>query len=231
MGLAIAMELAKTRFVTIVDKVRPEIMLDNMAFVELDVTDSSYEVLDGISDVDTLVITAGFGRLALFEDISEEEMVRQIQVNTIGPMRLIKRFYDRIAGKDAFYTTVMVSIAAFMSSPFFSTYAASKAALRIFIETLNTELSRTETRNRLLNVSPGTFQGSKFGGGTENQLDLLAPLAQKIIAAMYARKEIYIPQYNTIYKQVLERYHKDPVSEGLHSYDYKLERIRKSKQA
>ena len=96
MGLAIAMELAKKRFVTIVDKVRPEIMLDNMAFVELDVTDSSYEVLDGISDVDTLVITAGFGRLALFEDISEEEMVRQIQVNTIGPMRLIKRFYDRI---------------------------------------------------------------------------------------------------------------------------------------
>lgn len=230
MGLAIAMELAKTRFVTIVDKVRPEIQLDNMSFVELDLTDSSYEVLDGICDVDTLVITAGFGRLALFEDISEEEMIRQIQVNTLAPMRLIKRFYDRISGKESFYTAVMVSIAAFMSSPFFSTYAASKAALRIFIETLNTELSRTDTRNRLLNVSPGSFQGSKFGGGTKNQLNLLTPLAQKIIAAMYARKEIYIPQYNTIYKQVLERYQNDPVAEALHSYDYKLERIRKSGQ-
>ena len=48
----------------------------------------------------------------------------------------------------------MVSIAGFMSSPFFSVYGATKAALKIFIESVNVELERADSPNRLLMSRP-----------------------------------------------------------------------------
>lgn len=55
-------------------------------------------------------------------------------------MRLIKRFYDKydkLEGETDFYCGVMDSISGWMSSPFFSVYGATKAALKIFIESVN----------------------------------------------------------------------------------------------
>ena len=41
--------------------------------------------------------------------------------------------------------TIILWIAGFMSSPFFSVYGASKAALKIFIESINVELEKNGT--------------------------------------------------------------------------------------
>jgi NADP-dependent 3-hydroxy acid dehydrogenase YdfG len=61
---------------------------------------------------------------------------------------------DGLLGKTDFYCGIMVSIAGFMSSPFFSVYGATKAALKIFIESVNVELIKSGTSNRILNISP-----------------------------------------------------------------------------
>ena len=37
------------------------------------------------------------------------------------------------------------------------------------------------------------------------------------------RETRYIPQYDEVFKAVLERYHSDPHEYGLHSYQYKKE--------
>ena len=115
----------------------------------------------------------------------------------------------------------MVSIAGFLSSPFFSVYAASKAALKIFIESVNVELEKHGTRNRILNVSPGSIRGTSFNNG-ETDLSLTIPLANEIIARMLGQEDLFIPMYNEIFKEVLERYHADFREEGRHSYEYKL---------
>ncbi len=168
-----------------------------------------------------MIITAGFGRLALFEDIEESEIIRQMTVNTIAPMRIINHFYGKIKSKNDFYCAVMVSISGFMSSPFFSTYGASKAALKIFIESLNTELTKSDTTNRILNVSPGSLKGTRFNNGKNNLNDTI-PIAREIIKRMYEKEDLWIPQYEDIFKEVLERYHEDFRKEGIHSYEYKL---------
>jgi short-subunit dehydrogenase len=108
-----------------------------------------------------------------------------------------------------------------MSSPFFAVYGATKAALKIFIESVNIELEKSGTKNRILNVSPGSIAGTSFNHG-ETDLSVTQPLAQEIISHMENQDDLFIPKYEEIFHDVLERYHKDFREEGRHSYDYKL---------
>ena len=108
-----------------------------------------------------------------------------------------------------------------MSSPFFSVYGASKAALKIFIESVNVELEKAGCSNRILNVSPGSIKGTAFAGG-DNDLTVTEQLASEIIEHLYAKDDLFIPQYEEVYKEVLRRYNEDFREEGRHSYEYKL---------
>ncbi len=222
-GLAIALHLAKTGNVIVVDKspVNPLYYNDNIKFEQFDLLSDDFSIFDKFENVRNLIITAGFGRLALFEDLSENEIVSQIKVNSIAPIRIIKHFYGKLNSAEDFNCAVMVSIAGFMSSPFFSTYGASKAALKIFIESVNVELSKNGIGNRILNVSPGSIKGTKFNNG-ENDIALTMPLAEQIIDRMRRKEDLWIPQYDEVFCEVLKRYHDDFRAEGLHSYDYKL---------
>lgn len=188
---------------------------------QFDLTDSNYSIFDGFKDIDGLVITAGFGRLALFEHVPEEMIDLYFSVNTIAVIRLIKKFYEKLLSKENFYCGVMVSIAGFMSSPFFSLYGATKAALKIFIESINVELVKSGSSNRILNISPGSIKGTSFNN-EKTDLSLISLLAQDIINHMENHDDLFIPQYDEVFKDVLERYHNDFRKEGLRSYDYKV---------
>ena len=108
-----------------------------------------------------------------------------------------------------------------MSSPFFAVYGATKAALKIFIESVNVELEKAGSSNRILNVSPGSIKGTSFNAG-KTDLELTRQLADDIIAHIEAKDDLFIPQYDEVFRNVLERYHTDFREEGRHSYDYKL---------
>lgn len=228
-GLSIATCLAQRDdivTVNIVDKAKLSEEFANPKFrsYQFDLTQPDYSIFDKFQNIDTLVITAGFGKLALFKNVSEKHIIDSFNVNTIPVMRIIKHFYDKIEKDDNFYCGVMVSIAGFMSSPFFSIYAATKAALKIFIESVNVELVKAGSPNRILNVSPGSLKGTSFSGG-KTDLSLSTPIAEEIIKHLEAKDDLYIPQYDEIFKNVLERYHADFRKEGLHSYEYKEQRI------
>lgn len=186
-----------------------------------DLTSDDYSIFDQFNDIDGLIITAGFGHLALFKDIDEEMIPLYFGVNTVAVIRVIKRFYDRLLSKEDFYCSVMVSISGFMSSPFFSLYGATKAALKIFIESVNVELEKAGTTNRILNVSPGSIKGTGFNHG-QTDLAITAPLAKEILLNMQQKNDLFIPDYESVFCHVLQRYHDDFRAEGRHSYDYKL---------
>lgn len=225
-GLSIAKVLTardEVERVYIVDKapLAPKYREEKILSYEFDLTNTDYAIFDQFPDIDGLIITAGFGRLALFEDVPEYMIAHYFNVNTIAVIRVLKHFYDRLLSKEDFYCGVMVSIAGFMSSPFFSLYGATKAALKIFIESVNVELEKAGTPNRILNVSPGSIKGTSFNQG-QTDINVTAPLAKEIIAHLERKDDLFIPQYDEVFKNVLERYHNDFRAEGLHSYDYKL---------
>lgn len=226
-GLSIATELAaleEIEKVYILDKavLAEEFMNPKFDAAQFDLTQSDYSIFDNYRDIDTLMITAGFGRLSLFRDIDESHIMASFNVNTIPVMRIVKHFYDRIESEDDFYCGVMVSISGFMTSPFFSVYGATKAALKVFIESVNAELTKAGVSNRILNVSPGSLKGTSFSNA-KTDLSVTAPMAKEIISHLWMKDDLFIPQYEEVFKEVLDRYHKDFRAEGLHSYDYKLE--------
>ena len=225
-GLSIAMQLASREDydkVYIVDRspLDPKYAVAKVEGLEFDLGSEDYSFFNRFDDIDTLMITAGFGRLALFKDLDEKYIINSMNVNATAVMRLIHRFYERISGREDFYCGVMVSIAGFMSSPFFSVYGASKAALKIFIESVNVELEKAGSPNRILNVSPGSIKGTSFNNG-QTDLTVTESLAKDIISHLESKDDLFIPQYEEIFRTVLQRYHDDFREEGRHSYEYKL---------
>lgn len=226
-GLSIATLLAAdSRFekVYIVDRanVAEEFVHPKFECHNFDLCSEDYSFFDKFSDIDTLMITAGFGRLLHFADIDEAHIINSFNVNTTAVVRLIHHFYSKISAKEDFFTAVMGSIAGFMSSPLFAVYGASKAALKIFIESVNVELEMAGTTNRILNVSPGSIKGTAFYNG-KNDLSLTEGLARDIISRMEAKDDLFIPMYDEVFKEVLARYAADFRAEGRHSYEYKMQ--------
>lgn len=223
-GLAIALQLSDYDHVYIIDKAKPNIAVlpTHISFEVFDLKSQDYSIFNRYQDISLLMITAGFGRLAYFHDISEQHIIDSFQVNTVAVIRIIKHFYNHLQGQNNFLCGIMVSIAGFMSSPLFATYGATKAALKVFIESVNVELEMGGSSNRILNVSPGSIKGTNFNGG-ENDLSLTTELAQQIITHLEAKDDLFIPQYEEVYQEVLRRYHEDFRAEGRHSYEYKLQ--------
>lgn len=226
-GLAITMNLInRGYYVIILDRNIPEegvLPKGRYKYKYCDLLDLDVEIINSLAEdasIELLMITAGFGRVADFEYFHIAEIKNMMTVNATSTIQILKLFYDRIKNNKRFYCGVMGSISGLISSPMSAVYAASKAAIFRFIESINIELEVLGTKNRILNVSPASFKGSRFYGGL-NQLNLLEELAKNIVDHLLASKELFIPQFTEIFKEVLERYHDDPHGYGLHSYQYK----------
>lgn len=195
---------------------------EKTSFVKLNLINEDFSVFDQMTDIDTLVITAGFGRVALFEELTEAEVDHLLTVNFQSIIRIIQKYYAHIKSHTPFYVAVMGSISGHVSSPFFSVYGAAKAGLCHFIENINIELQAAGYANRILDVSPGALKGTAFGGGT-NDLSMVDEISREVIRRMLARETVYIPRYEETYRGVIERYQKDPFAFGMQSYQYKAQ--------
>ena len=222
-GLAMALLLAKEyEQVTIIDKVGSNMEMPNNVVIEIaNLLNSDLSFLANHHDIDTLIITAGFGRVTRFENITEVEINNCFQVNSVAVTKILRHYYPRMQQTENFYCAVMGSIAGLVSSPLFSLYAATKAAICRLTESLNIELEKSGTDNRILNVSPGSIKGTRFNGG-DNDLTQTSLLAKEIIKRMYCHSTLYIPQYEEVFKGVIDRYHTDPHQYGMDSYEYKM---------
>ena len=224
-GLAIALQLSteESTSVIIIDRVAPDIDLpSNVGFEMRNLLDRDLAFLEAHKDADVLVFTAGFGRVAPFESIIRHEIYNQFQVNAISPIEILRYYYPRMKENKPFYCAVMGSIAGIVSSPLLALYSATKAAVCKAIEAMNIELEMAGSPNRVLNVSPGSIKGTRFNGG-QNDLTQTSGLAQEIIAKMYARESLFIPEYESVFKGVIERYQADAHQFGVDSYRYKME--------
>lgn len=236
LGLGIATALAEREEVEkiyIVDKQPVDKKFQNEKFkwyyFNLDETDGNwffdkYLFFSRFMDIDGLIITAGFGSLKLFKDISDSEIDSYFRVNTIPTMRLIKKFYNRLDSKSDFYCGVLVSIAGHLPSPWLSVYGATKAALTSFIASVNVELKKSGSVNQILEVSPGHIDGTSFSGG-DTDLDSVMPLAREILKNLEEKNDLFIPGYEETYKEVLRRSQEDFRAEGERSYEYKKSRL------
>ncbi len=228
-GLAIAQQLiAKGYFTILMDRHGPEKgILEEGKYTHyycnlLDLDEDFISSFVADQDIKLLMITAGIGRVASFEYHHTAEIKKIMTVNATATIQILRIFYDRINSKEKFYCGVMGSISGLISSPLTAVYAASKAAICRFIESVNIELEKSGSENRILNVSPSSFKGSRFYGG-QNQLDLLKELAENIVNHLFVSDDLFIPQFDDIFESVIKFYQENPHEYGLYSYQYKKE--------
>ena len=94
-GLAIAKVMAshpQCEKIYIVDKsaLSNEYKEEKIDSYQFDITNEDYSFFDRFQDIDSLMITAGFGKLALFENVDEQYIINSFNVNTVAVIRIIK---------------------------------------------------------------------------------------------------------------------------------------------
>lgn len=194
---------------------------ERITFVLFNLLNKDFSVFDEHTDADALFITAGLGRLAMFEELEEQEIINGLTVNAEAVIRIIGHYYHKIKSNENFYCGIMGSITGLINSPLFSVYSAAKGALCRFIESINSELEYAGSPNRILNASPGVIKGTSFYGAKNTDLDALKDFTEAFVQKTFERELLFIPNYESTYKGVVERYIKNPQQFGLESIEYK----------
>ena len=222
-GAALTQQLLNADYqkVYIADRNKPNLVSDKIEHIQMNLICDNVEQLEKYVDVDTLIITAGVGRLDYFGTNSLAEIDINFKINIVSLVKIIKIFYNKIHSDKTFLCGVISSIAGHVSSPLYAVYSATKAAASRFIESINAELAGEGFSNRILDVSPGNIKGTQFHGG-ENDFPSLSSLAFDILTKMKQGDSLFIPNHE-VYNNVIARYHADAERFGLESYAYKLQ--------
>jgi 3-hydroxy acid dehydrogenase/malonic semialdehyde reductase len=134
---------------------------DNAHPVLLDTTDHPGvdRILDGLPDgfreIDILVNNAGhdIGGRTRFDQGATEDWTNIIRTNVIGTMRVTHAVLPAMVKRNAGHIVNISSINAVRIVPDMAAYSASKAAVRMFTETIRGELA--ETAIRVTEILPG----------------------------------------------------------------------------
>ncbi len=224
-GMALSLQLLENDYnVIIADRTKPDFDYNKnrVKYVQINLLNDDYSFLEDCKHIDTLIITAGFGRVTKFDTILEPEISNSFQVNTISIIKILRFYLAKMQSENEFRCIVMGSISGIVSSPLFALYGATKSALCNFIESLNIELEMKGSTNRILNVSPGSIKGTRFNGG-ENNIAEIQSLAKEILNKASQKETLFIPQYDEVFKNVINNYHTAPHEYGVHSYKYKMD--------
>lgn len=145
-------------------------------------------VLERTGRLDALVNNAGYGLVASVEDGTDEEFVRQFDVNVFGVLRMIRA---ALPAMRAARGGVIVNIGSFLGQiglPLLTHYNASKYAVEGITDSLRLELSPFGIR--VHTVAPGLFRTSFVNKGlaanarTTAPESPYAPLASHLLPAV-----------------------------------------------
>lgn len=121
--------------------------LDNISLLPLDVTDSgqiksTVEKAISLHDIDVVFNNAGYGLMGALEGLTDEKIVRQINTNLLGVLRITQAFIPYFREKKSGLFISTTSIGGFMGFPLHSIYHATKFALEGWSESMSFELSK-----------------------------------------------------------------------------------------
>ncbi|MEM9191717.1 MAG: SDR family oxidoreductase [Myxococcota bacterium] len=114
-----------------------------------------------LGGVDVLFNNAGYGLAGPLEGISDEQIMRQINTNLVGVLRVTKAFIPHMREKGEGVMITTTSIGGHITLPFNSLYHATKWALEGWSESLSFELERYGIRVKT--VAPGGIKTDFLG--------------------------------------------------------------------
>jgi NAD(P)-dependent dehydrogenase (short-subunit alcohol dehydrogenase family) len=135
---------------------------DDLLVVALDITsaDSAEAAVRAATDrfgrIDVLVNNAGNFYAGFFEELTPEQIQRQIETNLIGPMNVTRAVLPVMRKQRAGKVVSTSSVAGIVGQEFCSAYAASKFGLEGWMESLRFEVEPFGIHTTI--VEPGFFR-------------------------------------------------------------------------
>ncbi len=120
--------------------------IENIELLKLDVTDtdqikSASEKAIAMGPVDVVFNNAGYGLAGPFEGASDDQLVRQLNTNLLGVLRVTQAFIPHFRENKSGLFITTTSIGGLVTFPFNSVYHATKWALEGWSESLAFELN------------------------------------------------------------------------------------------
>lgn len=134
--------------------------LENTICPRLDVTDRKSideaisKTLDVFESIDVVVNNAGFAVVGPFEATTEEDIHKQLNVNVVGLMNVIKGVLPSMRKKKSGTIINISSVGGRMAFPLYSLYHTSKWAVEGFSESLRYELDTQGITVKLVEPGP-----------------------------------------------------------------------------
>ena len=135
---------------------------ENLLVVKLDVTSTSdaeaavKAAVDRFGTIDVLVNNAGNFYAGYFEEISPDQIEKQLATNFMGPLNVTRAVLPVMRKARSGHIISMSSIAGLVGGEFTSAYAASKFALEGWMESLRFEVETFGIKTTI--VEPGFFR-------------------------------------------------------------------------
>jgi NAD(P)-dependent dehydrogenase (short-subunit alcohol dehydrogenase family) len=161
-------------------------LIDNITLLPLDVTNvdqikETTQKAMALGNIDVVFNNAGYGLIGPMETVTNEQLVKQLDTNVLGVMRVTQAFipYFREKQNGLFITTT--SIGGLITFPLSSVYHATKWALEGWSESLAFELNQFGIGVKT--VSPGGIR-TDF---VHRSLDTTShPAYDKLVEKLYA---------------------------------------------
>jgi NAD(P)-dependent dehydrogenase (short-subunit alcohol dehydrogenase family) len=140
---------------------------ERIKLFRLDVTDKTSietalgEVMAAFGRIDALVNNAGFGLIGLFEEMTEEQIRRQIDTNLLGVMAVTRAVLPVMRTQKSGRIINVGSVAGRMTLPLYTLYCASKWAVEGFSEALAYEVAQHGIQVKI--IEPGAIRTEFFG--------------------------------------------------------------------
>jgi NAD(P)-dependent dehydrogenase (short-subunit alcohol dehydrogenase family) len=135
---------------------------NDLLVVKMDVTDPKEidagvkSVIEKFGTIDVLVNNAGNFYAGFFEELSQEQVERQIATNLFGPMNVTRAVLPAMRRNKSGHIISISSTAALVGYELCSAYAASKFALEGWMESLQMEIAPFGIHTTI--VEPGFFR-------------------------------------------------------------------------
>ena len=135
---------------------------DDLLVVKLDVTSSAdaeaavQAAVDRLGRIDILVNNAGNFQAGYFEELTPEQMERQLTTTLVGPMNVTRAVLPVMRKQRSGHIVSISSAAGFTGVEFGSAYAASKFGLEGWMESLAAEVEPFGIHTTIVN--PGFFR-------------------------------------------------------------------------
>ncbi|MCS7459678.1 SDR family oxidoreductase [Paenibacillus doosanensis] len=173
-----------------------ELAPDRVKVVTMDVTDAAairscvQEAYRAFGRIDVLVNNAGYGLFGAVEEITEEQIRRQLETNLTGSILMTKEVLPRMREQRSGHIIQISSVGGQLATPGLSIYHATKWGIEGFCESLAGEVAAFGIRVTI--VEPGGIR-TDWAGRSMDHGDILAAYEGTPIAQIRQMREELVP--------------------------------------